>query len=103
MEKSKAHYSLTAIQNDVFRLGAAAFTKSSLDGGRALGLSSAAMVDVICGLRRSDFYKSMTTHADHTIWQDLYFPALPDGVVVYVKVTYRLHGPPVISFKRRTQ
>ncbi|MGY4531802.1 motility quorum-sensing regulator/GCU-specific mRNA interferase toxin [Pseudomonas sp. TE3786] len=103
MEKSKPHYSLVTIQADVSRLGVAAFTKTALDGGRAMGLSSAAMLDVIGALRRSDFYKSMTTHADHTIWHDVYFPTLPDGVVLYVKVTYRLQGPPVISFKRRTQ
>ena len=27
---------------------------------------------VVRGLTRKDFYKSMTTHADHRIWQDAY-------------------------------
>lgn len=103
MEKGKPHYDLTTLQLDVLKLGAAAFTKTALDGGRDLGLSSAEMVEVVNALRRSDFYKSMTTHADHTVWQDVYYPTLADGVVLYVKVTYRVQGPPVISFKRRTQ
>ncbi|AVX11483.1 type II toxin-antitoxin system MqsR family toxin [Pseudomonas aeruginosa] len=103
MEKKKPHYDLATIQADVARLGASAFTKSAMDGGRALGLSTTAMLQVISQLSRKDFYKSMTTHADHTIWQDVYYPASPSGVELYVKVTYRLQGPPVISFKRRTE
>ena len=31
----------------------------------------AGMLAVVAGLKPTDFYKSMTTHADHTIWQDL--------------------------------
>jgi hypothetical protein len=30
------------------------------------------MLAVIAALERSDFYKSMTTHADHRVWQDVY-------------------------------
>ena len=41
MEKKTPHYNLQCIQGDVRRLGAVAFTKSALDGGRTLGLTLA--------------------------------------------------------------
>ena len=37
-------------------------------------------------LTPADFYKSMTTHADHRRWQDMYRPATPAGEV-YLKLT----------------
>ena len=33
------------------------------------------LLAVVGALAPSDFYKSMTTHADHTVWQDVYRPA----------------------------
>jgi motility quorum-sensing regulator/GCU-specific mRNA interferase toxin len=29
------------------------------------------MADVVMALTPADFYKSMTTRADHTVWQDV--------------------------------
>jgi motility quorum-sensing regulator/GCU-specific mRNA interferase toxin len=43
MEKLKPHYDLTAIQAVVARLGAAAFTRTALDGGREMGLTTTEM------------------------------------------------------------
>ena len=36
-----------------------------------LGFDYAGMLAVIAALEPGDFYKSMTTHGDHTIWQDV--------------------------------
>jgi motility quorum-sensing regulator/GCU-specific mRNA interferase toxin len=72
VEKRAPHYDLTRVQADVARLGAAAFTKTAMDGGRAMGLTSAEMLTVIASLTRRNFYKSMTTYADHRVWQDVY-------------------------------
>ena len=72
MEKKTPHYDLFCIQDDVRRLGAVAFTKSTLDGGRTMGLTLAQMQRVITSLERRELYKSMTTHRDHRIWQDVY-------------------------------
>ena len=99
MEKLVPHYDLAAIQVIVADLGAAAFTKTALDGGRNLGLTSREMLDVIATLTRVDFYKSMTTQADHTIWQDVYHAPTPQGEA-YIKLTLRAHAP-VIQFKER--
>ena len=100
MEKRTPHYSLARVQADVARLGAEAFTKSALDGGRAMGLTMAEMLAVIAALSRRDFYKSMTTYADHRVWQDVYHAETPVGREAYIKITLR-DGAPVIQFKEK--
>ncbi len=100
MEKRKPHYELARIQADVTRLGAAAFTKSALDGGRAMGLTSGEMLAVIASLSHHDFYKSMTTYEDHRTWQDVYHADTPVGREAYIKITMR-DTAPVIQFKER--
>lgn len=102
MEKPRPHYSLPDIQSEVSRRGAGAFTRTALKNGRAMGLTVLQLVEVVRGLRRGDFYKSMTTHADHAVWQDVYHAATPVGKVAYVKVTGADDGaPPVIQFKEQ--
>ena len=100
MEKSRPHYDLTRIQADVARLGAAAFTKTALDGGRDMGLTSAEMLAVVASLTRRNFYKSMTSYADHRVWQDVYHAATPVRKDAYIKITLR-DAAPVIQFKER--
>ena len=56
MEKRTPHYGLATVQADVARLGAAAFTKTALDGGRAMGLTTAEMQAVIAAPTPRDFY-----------------------------------------------
>jgi motility quorum-sensing regulator/GCU-specific mRNA interferase toxin len=98
MEKRKAHYNLSAIIADVLTLKAAAFTKTALDGGRQMGFTSSEMIEVVCRLSNKQLYKSMTTNADSTVWQDVYHAKTVRGTV-YIKVTRRENGPPVIQFK----
>ena len=81
-------------------MGVAAFTKTALDGGRSMGLTSTEMLAVIAALSRRDFYKSMTTYADHKVWQDVYHAATPVGKDAYIKVTFR-DTTPVIQFKEK--
>lgn len=100
MEKRKPHYDLALIQAQVERLGVAAFTKSALDGGRDMGLSSAEMLAVLASLSRREFYKSMTTYADHRVWQDVYVAPTPVRKDAYIKVTMR-GAVPVIQFKEK--
>ncbi len=100
MEKRTPHYDLGRVKADVARLGAAAFTKTALDGGRAMGLTSAEMLAVITSLTRRDFYKSMTTFVDHRVWQDVYHAATPVRKEAYIKITVR-DAAPVIQFKEK--
>jgi motility quorum-sensing regulator/GCU-specific mRNA interferase toxin len=67
VEKRSPHYDLANIQTDVKQLGVAAFTKTALDGGRAMGLTSLEMLAVVAAPGRRDFFKSMTTYADHRV------------------------------------
>jgi motility quorum-sensing regulator/GCU-specific mRNA interferase toxin len=39
------------------------------------------MLAVVMALTPADFYKSMTTHADETAWQDVYRLSMPAGDV----------------------
>jgi len=100
VEKRRPHYDLARVQEDVVRLGAAAFTKTALDGGRTLGLTTAEMLKVIASLSRRQFYKSMTSYADHRIWQDVYHAPTPAEKDAYIKITLR-DTAPVIQFKEK--
>lgn len=100
MEKRTPHYDLAHIQADVVRLGAAAFTKTAMDGGRTMGLTTAEMLMVIASLSRRQFYKSMTSYADHRVWQDVYHAATPVRRDAYIKITLR-STTPVIQFKEK--
>ena len=100
MEKRKPHYNLQTVQSSVLLRGADSFTATALIGARAMGLEIAEAIKVVCSITRSDFYKSMTTHASSQIWQDVYHPETPFGVA-YVKVTLRQDGAIVIQFKEK--
>jgi motility quorum-sensing regulator/GCU-specific mRNA interferase toxin len=99
-DKRTPHYDLSRIQGEVARLGAAAFTKTALDGGRQMGLTTGEMLAVIASLSRRDFYKSITTYADHRVWQDVYHAATPVKKAAYIKITLR-DGAPVVQFKEK--
>lgn len=100
MEKRKPHYELSLIQAQVEKLGVVSFTKSALDGGRDMGLTSDEMLAVIASLVRRHFYKSMTTYSDHQVWQDVYVAPTPVRKDAYIKVTLR-DTTPVVQFKEK--
>lgn len=102
MEKQVPHYKLTDIQAVVADPTSQPFTMTALRGGLALGLTEPEMRKVVIALKRSNFYKSMTTHHDHKVWQDVYHGQAPDGTAVYIKITGYTDGrPPVIQFKEK--
>lgn len=100
MEKRTPHYDLAQIKASVDRLGAAGFTKTAIDGGRAMGLTVGEMLTVVASLGPSHFYKSMTTHWDHRVWQDVYHIATHGKREAYIKLTLRASAP-VIQFKEK--
>ncbi|GHU28114.1 hypothetical protein AGMMS50256_09500 [Betaproteobacteria bacterium] len=55
-------------------------------------------MNVVMGLTRDMLYKSMTTHADHKVWQDVYHAFCPNGKIACIKVTLQ-EGSVVIQFK----
>ena len=99
MEKHKPHYLLKAIQAQMTTPEAMNLTLSALEGMRAVGMAQADALTVIQGLTAVRFYKSMTTHSDHRIWQDVYHSEWQD-VALYIK--FQQAGEYfVISFKER--
>jgi motility quorum-sensing regulator/GCU-specific mRNA interferase toxin len=96
MEKLTPHCSLTKVKAMV-EAGDVRSTFSALAGAAALGVDFAGMLAVIAALKPGDFYKSMTTHADHRIWQDVYRPTTPHGAI-YLKLTV-IDDVLIVSFK----
>lgn len=101
MEKRNSHYNLSEIQAVVASPTSRPFTATALRGGLELGLSEPEMRQVVLALSRREFYKSMTTHADHKEWQDVYHGVTEDEIEVYIKITAYTDRPPVIQFKAR--
>ena len=66
-----------------------------------MGLSETEALQVLLSLRKNMFYKSMTTHSDHRVWQDVYHAPTPIGKIAYVKLTLRPNGTVVIQFKEK--
>ena len=85
MEKRTPHCKLAVVKSLV-AAGKVRATVSVLAGGAALGFGFEEIVAIVAALTLRDFYKSMTTHADHRIWQDVYRPKTAAGEV-YVKLT----------------
>ena len=56
------------------------------------------MCAVVLVLTTANFYKSMTTYANHKIWQDVYHAMAPNGQGVYLKLTV-IDDVLIVSFK----
>ena len=100
MEKGTPHYALTAMQAAVAQARHKAFTVAATRGGAQMGLTVKDMLLVIAGLTSGNFYKSMTTHSDHRIWQDVYHASCPNGRIAYIKLTHVAERV-VIQFKEK--
>jgi len=98
MEKRTPHTRLHIVQGLVAE-GKVKATVSALNGADDLGLTFDDICQVILQLRSTDFFKSMTTYLDHTVWQDVYRPKLKCGDV-YMKLTVS-KGVLIVSFKEK--
>lgn len=96
MEKRTPHCKLPVVKALV-EAGKVRAAFTALAGGAALGLDFKGMVGVVMALTPQDFHKSMTTHADHRIWQDVYRPMTAVGEV-YLKLTV-IDDVLIVSFK----
>lgn len=100
MDKKQAHYPLKQIKEAVSSRGLSAFTLTAQNGIAAMNLSPDEAMHVVLGLQRSMLYKSMTTYANHQVWQDVYHAPCPNGKTAYIKVTLQ-DGAVVIQFKEK--
>jgi motility quorum-sensing regulator / GCU-specific mRNA interferase toxin len=100
LEKKRHHYDLGTIRSTFCSVDAVRITKTALSCAEALGLTLQNIVDIIQGITREQFYKSMTCVANSAIWQDVYHVA-HEATVLYVKFTTDADGYLVISFKEK--
>lgn len=96
MEKGAPHCELSVIKALV-SAGQVRTTKAAREGAVAFGFDFDGMCAVVLALTAADFYKSMTTHADHRVWQDVYRPSTSSGAV-YLKLTV-IDDVLIVSFK----
>jgi motility quorum-sensing regulator / GCU-specific mRNA interferase toxin len=97
MEKQTPHYRLLEIQAQMQSVADMNLTVTARTGIRAAGMSLEDALAVVQSLNRVDFHKSMTTLANHRVWQDVYHGQWK-GLGLYVK--FQLAGEFfVISFK----
>lgn len=98
MEKGIPHSKLSVVKALV-ETGHVRATASAFNGARELGIDDLeGMSAVVLSLISADFHKSMTTHADHRIWQDVYRAKTPGGQDVYLKLTV-IDDVLIVSFK----
>jgi len=98
MEKGTPHCKLSVVKACV-EAGQVRATATAYNGARELGINDlTGMCVVVLALTPADFYKSMTTHADHTVWQDVYHAKTVSGDEVYLKLTV-IDDVLIVSFK----
>ncbi|MGC9561568.1 type II toxin-antitoxin system MqsR family toxin [Brachymonas sp. M4Q-1] len=97
-KKAHPHCKLSLVQGMVER-GQVRATATAFSGARELGINDlAGMCAVVMSLTTANFYKSMTTYADHQIWQDVYRAKTTGGDEVYLKLTV-IDDVLIVSFK----
>ena len=84
MEKLRPTYDLAAIKAAIGLAETLTMTVSAFRDAVAPGFDRPGIVDVVDTVSRDMFSKSMTTLADHRVWQDVYHvPA--QHLMLYVK------------------
>ena len=98
MEKGAPHCKLSVVKA-LIEADRVKATASAFNGARDLGINDlAGMCAVVMSLTSADFFKSMTTHADHRIWQDMYRTSTANSADVYLKLTV-IDDVLIVSFK----
>lgn len=101
MEKFRPTYDLAAVLQVLGSVETLAITTSALRDAARLGFDPQDIAGIFGIIRRDMFVKSMTTFADHRIWQDVYHVPVED-LVLYVKFQADVITEfRVMSFKER--
>ena len=96
MEKFLPTYSLDEFKNSDFKV-----TVTADKTARELGFDRNGIKEVISSMERKHFYKSMTSYANHKIWQDVYHVPF-ENFVLYVKFTQNVISEfTLLSFKEK--
>ena len=100
MEKRTPTYDLEGFRKEFWSPKALRMTRTAQDTALQLGLTLRDVVQVVQSMKRAHFYKSMTSHANHRTWQDVYH--VPWGALaLYVKLTVDDRGRLILSMKEK--
>ena len=101
MEKRKPTYDTESIKAAFSAPQSLGATRTASRDAVALGFGRQEIVDAIQSMDRRHFVRSMTSYADHTIWQDVYHVPF-GGLTIYMKFTAdRMTGFRLLSFKEK--
>lgn len=96
----KSHYSLQRIKHLInagnYRITASA-RKSAFEDFNML---EDEIIDLILTLEVSNLYKTMPSHHDPDLWQDVYHRRINDKIA-YIKLQIKLDNSIIISFKEK--
>ncbi len=100
VEKRRPAHDLGAFKSAV-AADRAGVTQTAIRDARALGFGYQDMKTAIAAMERGQFVKSMTSYADHRLWQDVYH-VRHEGLVLYVKFTASVIAEfTLLSFKEK--
>jgi len=101
-EANKPRYDLDTLKHLIKDPGNRIMTVRAQKDASQLGLFEEDIVECCLSLTRADFYKSMTTRLDSSLWQDVY-KTIYEGNRIYLKLQIDADGQAVIiSFKEDT-
>lgn len=96
MEKFNPSYSLSEFKNSDFKITTIA-QRTAAD----LGFNIDGVKRVVSTMELKHFYKSMTSYANHKIWQDVYHVPYGD-LILYIKFTQNVVSEfMLLSFKEK--
>jgi motility quorum-sensing regulator/GCU-specific mRNA interferase toxin len=102
MEKRKPSFDLYRFKEVASNVTTLDLTGTALASARSIGFDVDDIAELVKTMNRSMFYKSMTSYADHTLWQDVYHVPSNDGRTIYFKFTSNVITEfTVLSFKER--
>ena len=96
MEKFNPNYSLEEFKNSNFEI-----TKTAQRTALELEFDDEDIRKIVSTMESKHFYKSMTSYANHKIWQDVYH--VPYGnLILYIKFTQNVISEfTLLSFKEK--
>ena len=96
MEKFVPTYNLEDFKKSDFKI-----TKTAQKSVEDLGFTMNDVDDVVSTMKQKHFYKSMTSYANHKIWQDVYHVPYED-LTLYIKFTQNVISEfTLLSFKEK--
>jgi len=100
MEKRKPAYDLEGFRQEFSTAKALRMTRTAQEATLELGLTLEDVVQVVQSMKREHFHKSMTSLADHRVWQDVYYVPW-ENLVLYLKLTTCEAGRLIVSMKEK--